>query len=84
MTSKDGGSCVYVAAQDGYEKCVELLVAIGADVNLTVEPVWAGPNDGEDGGVHIVATAAKENHHRCLSLIIPHVDLDIVAKSDVS
>uniref|UniRef100_A0A914XDM0 SOCS box domain-containing protein n=1 Tax=Plectus sambesii TaxID=2011161 RepID=A0A914XDM0_9BILA len=83
MTSTDGGSCVYVAAQDGYDKCVELLVAIGADVNLTVSPVWAGPNDCQDGGVHVVATASQKNFHRCLRLIMPHVDLDILARSEL-
>lgn len=84
MTSKDGGSCIYVAAQDGYDKCVALLVAVGADVNLTIEPVWAGPNDREDDGVHVIATASQKNFHRCLRLIMPHVDLDVVARSQVN
>ncbi len=84
MQTDDGGSCVYVAAQDGYDRCLQLLIDVNANVNLTVQPVWAGPTDlSSGGGVHVAARVAQRNYYRCLRLLVPYIDRQILENSEV-
>lgn len=43
LTAEDGASPLLIAAQEGHDSCIELLLAHGADPNITLKETKAAP-----------------------------------------
>ncbi|MFH4981458.1 hypothetical protein AB6A40_008167 [Gnathostoma spinigerum] len=77
---KDDASCVMLAASEGFDKILKILIEYGADCNLLFRPIWS---DDPGGGIHALAAAAQRDYWRCVELLVPHVDRGIVARSEL-
>ncbi|KAL5008910.1 hypothetical protein ScPMuIL_014491 [Solemya velum] len=68
LTAEDGASPLLIAAQEGHADCIELLLAHGADANITLKETKAAP-------VHY---AIFKNRIRCLKLLLPVTSVETV------
>uniref|UniRef100_A0A915BBM2 SOCS box domain-containing protein n=1 Tax=Parascaris univalens TaxID=6257 RepID=A0A915BBM2_PARUN len=75
----DGCSCVMVAVSEGLWRILSKLINHGADCNLTIQPVWGAAG----GGLHALAVAAQHNYWKCVEILLPHVDRQILATTDL-
>ncbi|KHN88635.1 Ankyrin repeat and SOCS box protein 3 [Toxocara canis] len=75
----DGCSCVMVAVTEGLWQILSKLVEHGADCNLTIQPVWGASG----GGLHALAVAAQHNYWKCVEILLPHVDRQLLATTDL-
>jgi ankyrin repeat protein len=56
----NGQTPLYIAASNGYEKCVAMLIKANADVNLATT----------DDGQTPLYIAAQEGHEKCVAMLI--------------
>ncbi|EJD74411.1 hypothetical protein LOAG_18271 [Loa loa] len=79
ISVENGLTCVMAAADAGFENILQLLINYGADCNITQHPIW-----GDDGSrIHAIAAAALNNHPKCVELLIPHVNKEILKQTEV-
>uniref|UniRef100_A0A915Q0F6 SOCS box domain-containing protein n=1 Tax=Setaria digitata TaxID=48799 RepID=A0A915Q0F6_9BILA len=77
MKADNGTTCLTAASSIGFADILELLIEHGADCNLTISPNWF-PDDDK---FHAIAAAALNNHRRCVELLLPHVNKEILANT---
>ncbi|VDN07929.1 unnamed protein product [Thelazia callipaeda] len=74
-----GLTCVMAAADGGFVDILRLLINYGANCNITRHPMW----DDDDSHLHPIAAAALKNHLECVDLLIPHVNKEILKRTEV-
>ncbi|KAL3986092.1 Ankyrin repeats (3 copies) family protein [Acanthocheilonema viteae] len=79
ISVENGLTCIMAAADAGFEDILSLLISHGADCNKTQHPIW-----GDDGSrIHAIAAAALNNHPKCVELLIPHVNKEMLKETEV-
>ncbi|CAG9531150.1 unnamed protein product [Cercopithifilaria johnstoni] len=72
IRTRDGQTSLLIAVNGGYAKILELLIKYGANCNV--------PNCNR---MHPIALAALNKHPKCVELLLPHVNHDVLMVTDL-
>ncbi|VDM94485.1 unnamed protein product, partial [Onchocerca ochengi] len=75
IQAKDKTTCVMTASTAGYARILELLIEYGANCNIIGSLAWF------PGKIHPIASAALNNHPKCIELLLPHVNREVLKET---